>query len=117
MQNYSIKTGGVTFYTTVTVGYNAPWRRVHELLISAGFATQQILKDPAPFVSQRALSDLNVSYELNAYRDRSDQMQEICSALHRNIQDKFNEASTESCRRITPRCATVTVYQHPHDIG
>jgi small-conductance mechanosensitive channel len=97
VQNYSAKakSGGVTFHTTVTIGYDAPWRRVHELLVSAALATKYILQDPAPFVLQRALNDFNVSYELNAHTGRPDQMQEIYSALHENIQDKFNEANVE----------------------
>jgi len=97
VQNYTTeaKTGGVTFYTTVTIGYDAPWRQVHELLISSALATRHILKAPPPFVLQRALNDFNVSYELNAYTDKPDQMQEIYSQLHQNIQDKFNEANVE----------------------
>jgi small-conductance mechanosensitive channel len=97
VQNYSTeaKAGGVTFYTTVTIGYEAPWRQVHELLISAALATQYILKDPAPFVLQTALNDFYVSYELNAYTVRPDKMQELYSELHQNIQDKFNEGGVE----------------------
>jgi small-conductance mechanosensitive channel len=97
VQNYSAKAkaGGITFYTTVTIGYDAPWRRVHELLIVAALSTQDILKDPAPFVLQTALSDFYVSYELNAYTKRPDKMQELYSELHQNIQDKFNEAGIE----------------------
>ncbi|HXJ91758.1 MAG TPA: mechanosensitive ion channel domain-containing protein [Terriglobia bacterium] len=97
VQNYSTeaKAGGVTFHTTVTIGYDAPWRKVHELLISAALATQYILKDPAPFVLQTALNDFFVSYELNANTVRPDKMQELYSDLHQNIQDKFNEAGVE----------------------
>ena len=97
VQNYSTqaKTGGVTFYTTVTIGYETPWRQVHELLISAALTTQYILKDPAPFVLQTALNDFYVSYELNAYTVRPDKMQELYSELHQNIQDKFNESGVE----------------------
>jgi small-conductance mechanosensitive channel len=95
--NYSAEARqkGVIFHTTVTIGYNAPWRQVHELLVSAALATEDVLRDPAPFVVQTALNDFYVAYELNAYTVNPKNMQNIYSALHQNIQDKFNEAGVE----------------------
>jgi len=86
---------GLILHTTVTIGYDAPWRQVHELLISAARATEHILELPAPFVLQTALNDFYVSYELNAYTDTPSAMATIYSALHANIQDRFNEAGVE----------------------
>jgi small-conductance mechanosensitive channel len=86
---------GVIFHTTVTIGYNAPWRQVHELLISAALATDDVLHDSPPFVLQTALNDFYVAYELNAYTAKPKNMQHIYSVLHQNIQDKFNEAGVE----------------------
>jgi small-conductance mechanosensitive channel len=95
--NYSAEARqkGVIFHTTVTIGYSAPWRQVHELLVSAALATEDVLRDPAPFVVQTALNDFYVAYELNAYTVNPKNMQNIYSALHQNIQDKFNEAGVE----------------------
>lgn len=95
--NYSAEARqkGVIFHTTVTIGYNAPWRQVHELLVCAALATEDVLRDPAPFVIQTALNDFYVGYELNAYTVHPTNMQNIYSALHQNIQDKFNEAGVE----------------------
>jgi small-conductance mechanosensitive channel len=95
--NYSAEARqkGVIFHTTVTIGYNAPWRQVHELLISAALATEDVLWDPAPFVVQTALNDFYVGYELNASTVNPKNMQNIYSRLHQNIQDKFNEAGVE----------------------
>jgi small-conductance mechanosensitive channel len=95
--NYSAEARqkGVIFHTTVTIGYNAPWRQVHELLISAALATEDVLRDPAPFVVQTALNDFYVGYELNASTVNPKNMQTIYSRLHQNIQDKFNEAGVE----------------------
>ena len=95
--NYSAEARqkGVIFHTTVTIGYNAPWRQVHQLLISAALATDDVLRDPAPFVAQTALNDFYVAYELNAYTVHPKNMQNIYSMLHQNIQDKFNEAGVE----------------------
>jgi small-conductance mechanosensitive channel len=95
--NYSAeaRNEGVIFHTTVTIGYNAPWRQVHELLISAALATDDVLHEPPPFVLQTALNDFYVAYELNAYTAKPSNMLDVYSALHQNIQDKFNEAGVE----------------------
>ena len=91
------KNMGVIFHTTVTIGYDAPWKTVHQLLVKAAMATDGILHDPAPFVLQTQLNDFYVSYELNAYTDVPRRMQFIYSDLHQNIQDCFNEAGVEIC--------------------
>ncbi len=91
----SAKEYGLILHTSVTIGYDAPWRKVHELLISAAGATEHILGLPAPFVLQTALDDFYVTYELNAYTDQPHQMVKIYSELHQNIQDKFNESGVE----------------------
>jgi len=95
--NYSAEARirGVIFHTTVTIGYSAPWRKVHDLLIAAALATTDVLPDPTPFVLQTALNDFYVAYELNAYTARPTKMQDIYSVLHQNIQDRFNEAGVE----------------------
>jgi small-conductance mechanosensitive channel len=99
VMNYTreAKNGGVIFHTTVTIGYDAPWKTVHQLLIDAARATKHVLQTPAPFVLQTALNDFYVSYELNAYTDVPVEMQFIYSDLHENIQDRFNEAGVEIC--------------------
>jgi small-conductance mechanosensitive channel len=99
VKNYSIeaKKAGVILYTTVTIGYNAPWEKVHESLLSAAGTTAHVLKSPKPFVLQRALNDFYVTYELNAYTDSPREILNIFSDLHQNIQDRFNEAGVEIC--------------------
>jgi small-conductance mechanosensitive channel len=91
----SAQARGLILHSSVTIGYDVPWRKVHELLIAAANATEDILKDPAPFVLQTSLDDSYVSYELNAYTDKPNLMASIYSQLHQNIQDKFNEACVE----------------------
>ena len=82
-------------HTTITLGYDVPWRKVYETLISAAQATSEVLKEPAPFVVQTSLDDYYVSYELKAYTERSSGMVQIYSELHENIQDKCNEVGIE----------------------
>ena len=86
---------GLILNTTVTIGYDVPWRKVHDLLIQAALATRDILGDPKPFVLQTSLDDYYVSYELNAYTHAPERMAAIYSELHQNIQDWFNEAGVE----------------------
>jgi small-conductance mechanosensitive channel len=95
--NYSAlaRNRGLILNTTVTIGYNAPWRSVHELLISAALNTDGILPAPAPFVLETSLNDFHISYELNAYTDRANDIQNIYSHLHEAIQDSFNQAGVE----------------------
>lgn len=86
---------GLILHTTVTIGYDAPWRQVHELLISAALATPMIESEPAPYVLQTSLDDYYVSYRINAFTKEPNKQAVIYSALHANIQDKFNEAGVE----------------------
>ncbi len=89
--------GALILHMEITIGYEAPWRHVHQLLISAALETKHILKDPAPFVLQTALDDFYVRYQINAYTDQPGQMMNIYGELHQNIQDKFNQAGVEIC--------------------
>ena len=45
------RTRGLILHTSVTIGYDAPWRTVHRLLAEAALKTEHILKEPAPFRS------------------------------------------------------------------
>lgn len=95
--NYSMqaRTKGLILHTSVTIGYEQPWREVHELLIQAALKTKDILREPAPFVLQNALQDSYVQYEINAYTDQPKRMVYIYSDLHGNIQDCFFAAGVE----------------------
>lgn len=86
---------GLVLTTTVTMGYDVPWRRVQEILKEAAKRTDLILKDREPFVLQTALNDFHVAYELNAYTKSPNKMAQIYSDLHQNIQDGFCEASID----------------------
>jgi small-conductance mechanosensitive channel/flagellar motor protein MotB len=95
--NYSVNaaTAGLIMNTTVTIGYDVPWRKMHETLINAALKTEYILKEPTPFVLQTSLDDFYVSYQLNAYTRDSNRQVNIYSHLHENIQDCCNEAGIE----------------------
>jgi small-conductance mechanosensitive channel len=78
-------------HTTVTIGYNTPWRQVHALLLRAAENTPGLRSVPKPFVSQSALSDFYIEYRLCAQIDRPEIRRITLTALHANIQDVFNE--------------------------
>ncbi len=96
--NYSLLASdtGLILHTSVTIGYDVPWRDVHNALLEAAARCgENIRKEPAPFVLQTALNDYYVAYELNVYTERADRMAAIYSDLHCNIQDVFNEKGIE----------------------
>ena len=91
--NYSRlrNTGGGQMMTDVTIGYDAPWRQVHAMLLRAADKTPGLLRDPAPTVWQIGLEDFYVRYRLIVAVDVPEQRIPVASVLHKNIQDEFNE--------------------------
>ncbi len=85
------KDPGLILHTKVTIGYDAPWRQVHALLLLAAERTEGLLASPKPFILQTSLDDFYVSYELNVFTLEPQLMARIYSDLHKNIQDAFNE--------------------------
>jgi small-conductance mechanosensitive channel len=94
-RNYSraVLGAGYIVDTTLTIGYDTPWRQVEAMLLQAARKTPGILERPAPRVFQTGLSDFYPAYRLVCQaspgepRSRAD----LLSALHANIQDVFNE--------------------------
>ena len=95
--NYSAnaQTTGLILNTTITIGYDVPWKTVHELLLNSAKLTPDILESPEPFVLQTSLDDYYVSYQLNAYTKNANSTARIYSNLHSNIQDEFNRRGVE----------------------
>ncbi len=85
------KAHGVVVATSLTIGYDAPWRQVHAMLEMAAERSRGILKSPKPFVLQKALSDFAVEYTLMMTIERAEERYYILSELHGHIQDVFNE--------------------------
>lgn len=95
--NYSsnTKNEGLIIHSTVTIGYDVPWKDMHQALIDAALRTPQILHQPQPFVLQTSLDDFYVSYQINAYVKEVNRLAAIYSGLHQNIQDVCNERGIE----------------------
>lgn len=86
---------GLIIHTMLTMGYDVPWRKVHQLLIDAAIDTKGVLEHPAPFVLETELNDNYMCYQINAYIKDADDMPVIMSDLLQNIQDYFNGAGIE----------------------
>jgi len=86
---------GLIINTTVTLGYDVPYKKVYAALIEAALRTNHIQKKPTPFVLQTSLDDFYVSYQLNAYTQEANKQASIYSDLHQNIQDCCNEMDIE----------------------
>lgn len=95
--NYSMlaKSDGLILHTSVTIGYDVPWREMHKALIQAALKTDLISDKPEPFVLQTSLDDFYVTYQLNAYTKEPNKQAGIYSELHKNIQDVCNEMGIE----------------------
>jgi small-conductance mechanosensitive channel len=93
VENYTrhAREKGLVVATTVTIGYDAPWRQVHALLQLAASRTPDVQTEPAPFVLQTALSDFYTQYQLNVVIARPTDRPFVLSRLHAEIQDAFNE--------------------------
>lgn len=91
--NYSklAQTRGLILHTTVSIGYETPWRQVEAMLLLAAERTTTLLREPPPFVLEKSLGDFAVTYELNACVESAAGLLERYAALHRNILDVFNE--------------------------
>jgi small-conductance mechanosensitive channel len=93
-RNYSrnVGAGGFILDSTVTIGYDTPWRQVHAMLLEAASRIPAVRTEPAPLVLQTALSDFYVEYRLvvqvgpesAAVRPR------VLGELNAAIQDVFN---------------------------
>ena len=85
----------IVLKTTITLGYDVPWKLVHETLIAAADATSYVLKEPPPHVWQTSLDDFYVSYQLRACTIHPEMLDATYSELHQNLQDYCNQAGIE----------------------
>lgn len=81
--------------TSVTIGYDTPWRQVHELLLHAAARTPGVRDQPKPYVVQTALSDFYAEYELRFVPAKIENKGAILSEIHQKIQDAFAEAGVQ----------------------
>lgn len=89
--NFSRHAGqGLYVQTSVTIGYDTPWRQVEGLLLSAAESTPGLRPEPRPFVLQSSLKDFYVEYALYVCVDKPERYPFVLNDLHARIQDAFN---------------------------
>ena len=93
MRNFSrlAANGGMRITTSVTIGYDTPWRQVHAMLQIAAERTSRIAQDPPPRVLQTALQDFYVEYTLIVCVAEPKLKFTVLNELHAHVQDVFNE--------------------------
>jgi small-conductance mechanosensitive channel len=82
---------GSILETSVTIGYSAPWRQIHAMLLEAAARTAELEREPPPEVLQTSLSDFYVQYSLRVRLRDQLRRPAVLSALNANVQDVFNE--------------------------
>jgi small-conductance mechanosensitive channel len=82
---------GIILHTTVGIGYETPWRQVEAMLLEAAARAPGLRREPVPFVLQKGLGDFCVTYEINVYCEKPQEMPFLYTELHRHILDVFNE--------------------------
>ncbi len=86
---------------TVGLGYDVPRKEIEKTLIAAARKTKNILKWKSdnsknyPSVLITNLGDFAVTYELNVYTEKPEQIPQIYSDLQKNIQDECNSRGIE----------------------
>jgi len=92
IRNFSrVQESAVVLATSVTIGYDTPWRQVRAMLLLAAARTEGVLHDPAPVVYENSLTDFYVEYELVAQGSSAKPRPVLMSELHEQILDVFNE--------------------------
>ncbi|MDI6957926.1 mechanosensitive ion channel domain-containing protein [Pantoea sp. Pa-EAmG] len=82
---------GLNLTTSVTIGYDVPWRQVHAMLQLAASRSDCVSALTAPLIRQLALQDWYVNYELQVSLLPGTALSAARTELHSQIQDVFNE--------------------------
>ena len=85
----------IAIATSVTLGYDVPWRTIHALMLQSARETTGVSDLQEPYVLQTALNDFHVSYEVTAFVSDPSRYRESLSELHGRLQDRFAEAGIE----------------------
>ncbi|HJW10030.1 MAG TPA: mechanosensitive ion channel domain-containing protein, partial [Holophagaceae bacterium] len=89
------KDRGLRIFATTTLRYDAPWRKVHELMLEAASSVPGLREEPRPYVLQTSLNDSHVTYQVNVFMQEPELRPQALSALHAALQDAFNTAGLE----------------------
>jgi small-conductance mechanosensitive channel len=85
----------VALSTTITIGYEVPWRRVYQLMLAAARGVPGISQEMQPYVLQTSLNDFHISYELTAFVREPQSYRQTLSQVLEALQDQFAAAGIE----------------------
>ena len=93
LTNFSTNGDGPAAYlpTSVTIGYDTPWRQVEALLLAAARRTTGLRVTPPATVWRVSLDDFYVKYTLLVAPEDPCHRAELLDRLHGHILDSFNE--------------------------
>jgi len=96
VRNFSVMKA-VLIYVSVTLGYDTDKDEAKRILIESAASTNGILtkEDKKPFVLLRELGNYTVTYEINAYTDKPNELINIKSELIDNILTNFKKSNIE----------------------
>jgi small-conductance mechanosensitive channel len=98
LQNYTAplrRDEGLVVETSVTIGYDVPWRTVEQLMLTAARATPGVVERPPPEVWQAELSDFYVKHTLRAAVGQPGRGKAILAALNQQLLESFFAAGVE----------------------
>jgi small-conductance mechanosensitive channel len=95
--NYSEKAKNkeLILHTTVTLGYDTPWTKIHSMLLEAASLSKLVNQEKGSFVLQTSLNDFHISYELNVHTEHVALLPRVYNELHQNIQSVFSKHQVE----------------------
>ena len=92
LTNYTTNGGSAAYLpTSVTIGYDTPWRQVEALLLAAAHRTTGLRDAPPATVWRVSLDDYYVKYTLLVAPEDPRHRAEVRDRLHGHILDAFNE--------------------------
>jgi small-conductance mechanosensitive channel len=96
IKNFSAR-GFVLVHVAVTLGYDVDKEKAKSLLIESANETEDLISHSGkePFVLFRELDKFTITYEINAYTNRPNNLVSIKSNLIDKILSKFQDANIE----------------------
>lgn len=88
-------TTGLIVSTVVGIGYDEPQAKITRLLIQAARKTKGVKVRPGPCVLRLSLNAFDISYRLNAYVKKGENIVRLHSDLNENVLDELHGAGVQ----------------------
>ena len=85
----------VIVHQEIPISYEVQHSCVEQLLLEAANGSKNLLSEPKPFVLIKNLDNNYVTYEINAYTDKVNELNATHSGLIQRILDKFDESGID----------------------